>query len=152
MKRMSRCVSFFLAAWLSALALLPACRQTGEKKVEPSPRPRKEEKQESPHPDAMPAVTIDREAVGEIGSFDRLTPALFIELTIIYRKEMKEWLQTARTLDPGMQQRYLEKANRVFFNTFGITEKEYLRYGERNQEELNRYLEEHPELLEDAMG
>lgn len=66
----------------------------------------------------MPAVTIDREAVGEIGSFDRLTPALFIELTIIYRKEMKEWL----------------------------------RYGERNQEELNRYLEEHPELLEDAMG
>jgi len=136
------------------LTVTPGCRQTVEKQVEPS-TPRTEEEAESPPaetPEDIPEIHLDREAVGKIGSFEQLSPRLFIELTILYRRETERWLTTAQTLDPGLREQYLERANRVFFSTFGITEEEYLRFGERNQEELNRYLEEHPELMKDVMG
>lgn len=136
---------------LLALVLGAGCKQTAQqsKPREPS---RKVQREKSPEASAsIPRVTIDQRGVEEIGSFDRLTPEIFVKITILYRKEMKQWLRTARSLNPGKQQLFFEEANRTFFRTLGITEEEYLRYSERNQEKLNRYLEEHPELLREAM-
>jgi hypothetical protein len=132
--------------------MLSGCRQTGEKKAAPAPPAQQHNAPEQDVPERMPAISMDGAAVGKIGSFEQLTPEIFVELTILYRKEMKEWLKTARTLKPSMRERYLEKANQTFFSAFGITEEEYVRFGENNTDELNRYLEEHPELLIDAMG
>ena len=37
--------------------------------------------------------------------------------------------------------------NKKFFNSFGITEEQYIEYSQKNIDELNKYMEDHPELV-----
>jgi hypothetical protein len=92
------------------------------------------------------------EAQQEIGTIEEFTPELFIRLTILYRKQSLRWLEESSMLSDQEQQRYYEEANRQFFVQFGITEEEYIRYSTEHIEELNSYIEEHPELVSQLQG
>jgi hypothetical protein len=83
----------------------------------------------------------------DIGKIHEFNPEVFVKLTILYRRESKKWFEEAQSLPPDAQSKYLEEANSNFFSTFGITEKEYTDYSQNNIEELNDYMEKHPELL-----
>jgi hypothetical protein len=148
MRKNIRCA----VALLLLLGITAGCRQAVNREVKTSEpdgvKTRKEEKVRQEDP---PSVALDEKAIRELGSDEEMNVERFVQMTILYRKEMKKWLETARKLEPGMQEPYIEKANRTFFSRLGTTEDEYLSFAERNQEELNRYMEEHPEILRDAM-
>ena len=83
----------------------------------------------------------------EIGVIKKLSPEIFVKITILYRKENKKWLEESKSLPSNEQQIYIEKAHKSFFETFGITEEEYIHYSQNNIDELNTYMSEHQELL-----
>jgi hypothetical protein len=87
---------------------------------------------------------------GKITS-DELTPELFVEITIRHQKETKRWLETSRDFPAEEQEAYLERMNREFFEKLGMTEEEYVEYSESHIEELNAYIEAHPELMAQLM-
>jgi len=76
-----------------------------------------------------------------------LSPEAFVKVTIEYRRESKIWLEESRALPPEEQPGYIEESNRIFFESRGLTEEEYTTYSQIHQDELNAYMEEHPELL-----
>ena len=78
---------------------------------------------------------------------DSLTPELFVEITIRHRKETMRWLEESQALPSREQESYLERMNREFFEKLGLTEEEYVEYSEKHIEELNAYIEEHPEIM-----
>lgn len=82
---------------------------------------------------------------------DTLSPEIFVRITIQYRKEHKKWLEEAQNVMPENREEFIEKKNRAFFERLGITEEQYITYGQENVEALNAYIEEHPQLLPEAM-
>ena len=88
----------------------------------------------------------------DIGKIEKFTPEIFVQVTIQYKKESGKWIKESGSLPAAEQNEYIEKANRLFFSQFGITEQNYLDYSQNNIEELNRYLEKHPELLSRLKG
>jgi hypothetical protein len=89
----------------------------------------------------------DVESIKDIGKVDKLTPEIFVKITILYRKESKNWVEKSMGLPPSEQEKFIEDANSKFFSSLGITEEEYLSFSEKNIDELNAYLKEHPELV-----
>lgn len=89
----------------------------------------------------------DVESTRDIGKVDKLTPEIFVKITILYRKESKDWVEKSMGLPPSEQEKFIEDANSKFFSSLGITEEEYLSFSEKNIDELNAYLKEHPELV-----
>jgi hypothetical protein len=87
----------------------------------------------------------------DIGVVDELTPETFIGITILYGKENRMWLEQSQSLSSQEQERYLEEMNRAFFSSFGITEEQFLAYGENNTAELDAYIQDHPELMVEMM-
>ena len=83
----------------------------------------------------------------DIGSVDELTPELFIKITILYRDENRKWIEKSQSFSPKEQELYLNEMNEVFFANLGITEEQYTAYGEHNAEELDEYVQDHPELI-----
>jgi hypothetical protein len=90
---------------------------------------------------------IAPEDIRDIGKVDKLTPEIFVKITILYRKESKNWVEKSMSLPASEQEKFIEDANSRFFSSIGITEEEYLSFSEKNIDELNAYLEEHPELV-----
>lgn len=90
---------------------------------------------------------IDVESVRDIGKVEKLTPEIFVKITILYRKESKNWVEKSMGLPPPEQEKFIEDANSKFFSSIGISEEEYLSFSEKNIDELNAYLKEHPELV-----
>ena len=88
----------------------------------------------------------------DIGTIEEFTPEIFVRLTILYKKESTRWLEEAVLLSDAEQYRYFEESNRSFFEYFGITEEEYIHYSTDHIDELNKYLEEHPELTTPLHG
>ena len=88
----------------------------------------------------------------DIGTIGEFTPEIFVRLTILYKKESTRWLEEAALLSDAEQHRYFEESNRSFFEYFGITEEDYIRYSTDHIDELNKYLEEHPELTPPLQG
>jgi len=88
----------------------------------------------------------------DIGTIEEFTPEIFVRITILYKKESTRWLEEAALLSDAEQHRYIEESNRSFFEYFGITEEDYLRYSTDHIDELNKYLEEHPELTTPLQG
>jgi len=84
---------------------------------------------------------------GRKGVEDAFNPEAFVKVTIEYRRESKIWLEESRALPPEEQPGYIEESNRIFFESRGLTEEEYTTYSQIHQDELNAYMEEHPELL-----
>lgn len=93
----------------------------------------------------------EKELLKEIGVIKEFNPEIFVKLTILYRRESKKWLEESRSLPPEDQRNYMEGANRSFFTRFGTTEEDYISYSQSHIDELNAYMDEHPELLKDVM-
>ena len=86
-----------------------------------------------------------------IGHVDELTPELFVKITIRYRDENREWIEKSQSLSSQEQEQYLDEMNKAFFAELVITEEQYTSYGEHNAEELDRYVRDHPELMQALM-
>jgi hypothetical protein len=82
---------------------------------------------------------------------DKLNPELFVEITIRYQKETKRWLEESQALPEKKQEAYLENMNNEFFAKLGMTEDEYVAYSQSHIEDLNAYIEKHPELMVELM-
>lgn len=95
---------------------------------------------------------LKEEVQQEIGIIEEFTPATFVRLTILYRKESLRWLEESAVLSDLEQQHYFEESSRAFFKQFGVTEEEYTKYSAENIDELNSYMEEHPELIGELQG
>ena len=87
----------------------------------------------------------------DINSVDELTPELFIRITILYRRENRKWIEKSQSLSSQEQERYLEEMNDAFFTKLGVTEEEYIAYGENNANELDSYVQDHPELMREIL-
>jgi len=85
--------------------------------------------------------------VYEIGEIQNFTPETFIIITILNKKMTGVWLDEARSLPFDKQKKHIDEENLSFFNAFGTTEEQFVKYSQENIEELNNYLEEHPELI-----
>ncbi len=85
--------------------------------------------------------------VSEVGTIKDFTPETFVTITILYRKMTRKWLDETMALPPEKQKNYLDEENLSFFNTFGITEEQFIKYSQENIDELNKYMKEHPELI-----
>ncbi len=85
--------------------------------------------------------------VNEVGTIQEFTPETFVTITILYRKMTRTWLDEAKALSPEEQKNYLDEENLSFFNAFEITEEQFIKYSQENIDELNNYMEEHPELI-----
>ena len=117
---------------------------------------------QKPVPETTPEIQLERrdkdkappkeEKGSEIGTIEEFTPEVFVRLTILYRKESSKWLEDAAQLSEAEQQRYFDEENRRFFEKYGITEEDYIRYSTDNIEELNRYMEENPDLMGELRG
>jgi hypothetical protein len=75
------------------------------------------------------------------------TPDVFVALTIKHRRETLRWVEESKNLPEEEQNKYLEKANRAFFESYGTNEDAFTRYPQSNMDELNSYINEHPELM-----
>ena len=82
---------------------------------------------------------------------EKLTPELFVNITIRYQRETKDWLEESRALPEKEQEAYLDKMNREFFAKLGMTEEEYVAFSQSHIEELDAYMEKHPELMDQLM-
>jgi hypothetical protein len=83
----------------------------------------------------------------EIGTIQEFTPESFVKVTILYKKMTRVWLEETMTLPSEEQKEYLDLENQKFFDAFGITEEQFIEYSQENIEELNKYMEDHPELI-----
>ena len=90
--------------------------------------------------------------LGYIGGEEELTTELFIQITIHYRMENKKWIEASQTMSPEEQERYLNEMNEQFFAELGVTEEQYISYGEKHANELDAYVQEHPELLQKLLA
>ena len=86
-----------------------------------------------------------------IGRVDELTPELFVKITIRYRDENRKWIEKSQSLSSQEQEQYMDEMNESFFAGIGISEEQYTSYGEQHAEELDRYVQDHPELMQALM-
>ncbi len=148
MKTASQIV-MIIALAIGILFLHLACSRSREEKEQGPPVLKQEQRGNKPsETDKMKT----RDSIPEgVSQFNTLTPELFVEITIQYRKEHKKWLEEAQELPPDERSDFIENANKTFFNRLGITEDEYVAYSQNNIEILNAYIEEHPQLLPKVM-
>jgi len=144
-------VNIILVTGILFLLLIPACNRSREKKEPGSPVLKQEERKKTPAQAEKKEPETGASMPVVIGPVDTLTPELFVQITIQYRKEHKKWLQEAQELPPDKRSDFIEKANRDFFKSLGITEEEYIAYSQNNIDALNAYIEENPQLLPDVM-
>jgi hypothetical protein len=85
--------------------------------------------------------------VNEVGTIEEFTPETFVIITILNRKMTRKWLDEAMILPPEEQKKYIDEENLSFFSAFGITEEQFIKYSQENLEEINNYMEDHPELI-----
>ena len=88
-----------------------------------------------------------KRTVEEIGIIHEFTPESFIKITILNKKMTRLWLDESMALSPDEQKEYLDLQNQLFFNEFGTTEEQFIKYSKENIEALNKYMETHPELI-----
>ena len=144
--------------FLTLLSILPSCEKgnNGSAKLF-----RKSEKPDGSEgggrndkaPDAPPSSTAEMDqpqefaiSAKDVGKIESFTPDTFIKVMILYGRKSREWFQESGTLPPEEQSEYIERANSRFFEQFGTTEQAYISYSQSNIEDLEEYLERHPEL------
>ncbi len=142
-----------LATGILLLLLLPACSRSREEKEHRAPVVKQKQREKTPARAGKrePGAKTGNNIPENIGPIETLTPELFVQITIQYRKEHKKWLQEAQHLFPDERSDFIEKANDAFFERLGITEEEYIAYSQNNIDALNEYIEKHPQLLPDVM-
>jgi hypothetical protein len=125
-------------------------KDSGESTVSPRESPEKKETSTSPKDKARDREKrLSEELYDEIGAIEEFTPELFVRITVLYRSESARWIAESSSLPDAEQQRYIDEENIRFFGRFGTTEDEYIRYSTEHWEELDSYIEAHPELMSD---
>ncbi len=89
--------------------------------------------------------------LNEVGTILEFTPETFVIITILNRKMTRKWLDEAMALTPEEQKKDLDDENLSFFNAFGITEEQFIKYSQENIDKLNNYMEENPELISELL-
>ena len=133
---------------LVIMLVMGACSRDKGRAVSPQVTPEEIEEKKTP----LKKEKDTEEEPYDIGTIEEFTPEIFVRLTILYKKESTRWLEEAALLSDAEQYRYFEESNRSFFEYFGITEEDYIRYSTNHIDELNKYLEEHPELTPPLQG
>ncbi|KPJ89619.1 MAG: hypothetical protein AMS17_01175 [Spirochaetes bacterium DG_61] len=137
------------------LIFLVSCGKN-KKGVEETTRPEEKGAELTTKEEVVEGESVSESETGynveDIGTIERFTPEIFVQVTILYKKESSKWIKESGLLPADEQNRYIERANRLFFSQFGITEQDYLEYSQNNVDELNRFLEEYPELLSQLKG
>jgi len=67
---------------------------------------------------------------------ERLEPKTFVELTIDLMREEARWHDE--------RARYMEEKRKEYFESFGLSEKQFNDYSENNSAEWQRFLQENP--------
>jgi hypothetical protein len=142
-----RTTTSFITVAIFIVMMIIACEKSRRGFEEPAPKEEEgvEEKEKSTNTQKTESG-LDFNAE-DIGKIEKFTPEIFVKVTIIYQRESREWIQQSISLLLETQNEYIEKANRLFFEQFGTTEEEYLRYSQENIDELDRFLKNHPEFL-----
>ncbi len=81
------------------------------------------------------------------------SPKKFVELWILYNLEQKKWFQeiasnpNISTNEEGEAKmaEFLEEKKKEFYQSFGITEKDFVNYSMNNIKRIQTFLEENPE-------
>ncbi|MEJ5285016.1 MAG: hypothetical protein ACP5Q5_09040 [Brevinematia bacterium] len=81
------------------------------------------------------------------------SPKKFVELWILYNLEQKKWFQeianntNISTNEEGEAKmaEFLEEKKKEFYQSFGITEKDFVNYSMNNIKKIQTFLEENPE-------
>lgn len=81
------------------------------------------------------------------------SPKKFVELWILYNLEQKKWFQeianntNISTNEEGEAKmaEFLEEKKKEFYQSFGITEKDFVNYSMNNIKKIQAFLEENPE-------
>jgi hypothetical protein len=137
---------------LVIMLVMGACSRDKGRAVSPEVSPEASPPVQGEKKTPLKKEKVSEEEQYDIGTIEEFTPETFIRLTILYKKESREWIEEAALLSDAEQHRYFEKSNRSFFEYFGITEEDYIRYSTDHIDELNKYLEEHPELAPALQG
>ncbi|MBN2322691.1 MAG: hypothetical protein JXQ30_03070 [Spirochaetes bacterium] len=141
----------YIAAVLLGL-IAGACSRQKEREEPSTISSKSAEQKKTPPSSREEAAESERkrtdEFIDEIGIIEAYTPELFVHLTILYKKETARWVAESSALSDAEQQNYIDEENKRFFERFGTTEEEYIRYSTEHWEELDRYIEEHPEFVQ----
>lgn len=111
----------------------------------------KEQKTEViPEPDNIASnKTIDFENMKHIAyNADKLTPEVFFAITILHRQYIEELEAGVVDTPNAAQTAIFEQKKNEFFNNLKISYEEYMGYYEKNSAEMNRYIQNHPEIME----
>ncbi len=81
------------------------------------------------------------------------SPKKFVELWILYNLEQKKWFQeiannsNISTNEEGEEKmaEFLEEKKKEFYQSFGITEKDFVNYSMNHMKEIQSFLEENPQ-------
>ncbi len=125
-------------------------KDSGEPSLFPRESPERKETSTSPKDKTRDREErLSEELYNEIGVIEEFTPELFVRITVLYRSESARWIAESSTLSDAEQQRYIDEENKRFFGRLGTTEDEYIRYSTEHWEELDSFIEAHPEFMSD---
>jgi hypothetical protein len=134
---------------IMALALSSCSREKSETepKMENTLLKKEEKSEEKKKETRTGDAVLEKIEKEDIGIIKELSPELFVKITILYKSKSEKWLEESASLEPEAQKRYFDEASASFFDRYGITEEEYINYGKEHAADLDKYLEEHPEVL-----
>ena len=91
---------------------------------------------DKPSADAQEAITTDDEKRMPRRKIERLDSKTFIELSIDLMREETKWR--------GEWANYMQDKRKQYYESFGLTEKQFSEFAERNSTDLQRFLRENP--------
>ena len=103
----------------------------------------------APSPSDLPMRKDLEDLLDRSKPIKAFTPELFVALTIKHRKETVKWVKESKKMSEEDQKKYLENKNKAFFDSYGTTEEAFIQYPQRHMDELNDYIEAHPDLMKE---
>jgi hypothetical protein len=91
---------------------------------------------EKPPADAQEVKTADEEKRMPRRKIERLDTKTFIELSIDLSQEEAGWRRE--------WENYMQQKRREYYESFGLTERQFTEFAERNSAELQRFLQDNP--------
>jgi hypothetical protein len=74
------------------------------------------------------------------------SPAVFIQVGILYNIELNKWLNELSTQSTNIvEEVYLAKKREAFYKSLGITEEQFAQYNINHYDAINNFLEQNPD-------
>ena len=74
------------------------------------------------------------------------SPAVFIQVGILYNVELNKWLNELSTQSTNVvEEVYLAKKREAFYKSLGITEEQFAQYNINHYDAINNFLEQNPD-------